>query len=224
MYDENSTHYDRFYADGGWKYSFVREWLWHRKHLIKRFRIPRGARVLEAACGAGFHTNLLNYMGLNCIGVDQSETGIRWAREHYPTRRYICADIRDALPLDVEAFDVVFTRGCGIYHYDLASPLAMRTTPILMRYLRPGGVFVLVIVTDLSGRKDEDNVWQNTLDDYRAHFSAFSPRYSVDWHKGLAICAAWKLRESVTTSPGQVSQEITAPAPPQTERVYTSAT
>jgi len=203
VYDENSKFYETFYADGGWSYSFWREWWWHRKHFIQRFNIPRGAKVLEAACGAGFHTNLFNRMGLRCVGVDASETGIRWARECYPTRTYICADVRGELPLPAASFDVVVTRGCGLYHYDLASPEAMETTPCLMRYLRPGGLLVLIIVTDLSGRKEEGKIWQNTLEDYRTHFTAFTPQCTVDWHKGVAICAARKPVDGLPSRPDQ---------------------
>lgn len=192
MYNEQSDYYETFYANGGWKYSFLREWRWHRRHFIRRFGIPRGSRVLEAACGAGFHTHLLNRMGLRCVGVDSSETGIRWAREHYPRWTYLCGDVREELPLDLGSFDVVMTHGCSLYHYDLASPLAMQTTPRLMSYLRPGGLFLLIIATDLSGRRDPEEIWQNTLDDYRSHFAASTPHYSVDWHKGMAICAAWR--------------------------------
>jgi SAM-dependent methyltransferase len=192
VYNEHSTHYETFYADGGWKYSFWREWWWHRRHFIRRFGIPRRARVLEAACGTGFHTNLLNRMGLDCIGVDRSETGIRWAREKHPQWRYILGDVRDDLPLEPESFDVVFTRGCGVYHYDLLDTPATRTTTELFRYLRPGGLFVLIVISNLSGRKEPDAIWQNTLEDYRSHVRAFSPRHTVDWHEGVAIAAAWK--------------------------------
>ncbi len=197
MYNEESTHYESFFADGGWKYSFWREWWWHRRHLIRRFGIPRGARVLEAACGSGFHTHLFNRMGLNCVGVDRSETGIRWAREYYPGHKYYCADVRRPLPVPPESFDVVVTRGCGLYHYDLADPNVHETTRCLMRYVRPGGLFVLIIVTDLSGRKPSTGIWQNTLDDYRNHFAAFTSRYTVDWHGGVAICGAWKTESTV---------------------------
>lgn len=186
--ERSRTSYNEFYRDGGWKYSFWSEYRWHRRHVVKRFRLKRGMRILEVGCGNGFHTNLLNRMGFDCTGVDLSEVGIEWARRHYPRWTFHCRDMHD-MPLEPGGHDVVFTRGCSHYHYDVTSETALRSTTTLMRYLRPAGVFILVIRTDLSGRREPNNVWQNTLDDYRKHFSSFSEKWSVDWIDGMAVCA-----------------------------------
>ena len=89
-------------------------------------------------------------------------------------------------------FDVVYARGLSHYHYDLMSRKAIHTTAGLMRYLRADGVLIMAIVTDLSGRREPDKVWQNTLEDYERHFSFFGKRWSVGWHKGMAICGVYK--------------------------------
>lgn len=186
--ERGDAFYNRFYADGGWKYAFWREYLWHRRHVVKRFGLRRGMRMLEVACGNGFHTNLFNRMGFCCIGIDRSQAGIEWARKQYPNTTYYCRDILGDLPVDEASFDVVLARGCSHYHYDLMSEQATRTTDHLMRFLKPGGVFVMVIVTDRSGRREPGKVWQNRLEDYERHFSSFGLAWSVDWHKGVAIC------------------------------------
>lgn len=185
------AHYDHFYRDGGWKYSFRREYRWHRRHVVKRFGLCRGMHVLEVACGNGFHTNLLRRMGFDCVGVDRSHVGIEWARKHFPRCVYHCSDITEELPVEPGGFDVVLARGCSHYHYDLTSPQALSTTTTLMSYLKPGGVFVMVIVTDLSGRREPDKVWQNTLEDYERHFSSFGTEWSVAWVDGTAICGLY---------------------------------
>lgn len=182
------AHYDEFYRDGGWRYSFWREYLWHRRHVVKRFGLRRGNRILEAACGNGYHTNLLRLMGFDCVGVDRSRVGIAWAREHFPRCVYHCGDITGELPLDPRSFDAVLARGCSHYHYDLMSRQALTTTKRLMEYLKPGGVFIIVIVTDLSGRREPEKIWQNTLDDYKRHLSSFGARWSLTWVNGTAIC------------------------------------
>lgn len=186
------SFYNRFYREGGWKYSFLREYWWHRKHVVKRFQLRRGMRMLEAACGNGFHTNLFRRMGFDCVGVDRSEVGIAWARTQFPRSSYVQCDIMSDMPVSKGSFDIVLARGLSHYHYDLASDQAQSTTRHLLSYLRPGGVFVMAIVTDLSGRREPGKVWQNTRQDYQKHFSAFGLRWSVDWHGGVAICGLWQ--------------------------------
>ncbi|NOX59591.1 MAG: class I SAM-dependent methyltransferase [Planctomycetes bacterium] len=186
------TGYDKFYAGGGWRYSRVREWWWHRKHLVRRFDLPRGLRMLEVACGSGFHTNLFCRMGFDCVGTDISATGIEVARQNYPGRNFVQGDATADLSFDEASFDIIITRGCSIYHYDLSGATALNMTRNLMRYIKPGGRFILIIATDLSGNKPVDNIWQNTLADYRAHFSKFDPQCTIDWYRRLAISSAIK--------------------------------
>lgn len=184
--------YNDFYRTGGWKYSYWKEFLWHRRHLVKRFGLHRGMRVLEVACGNGFHTNLLRLMGFDCLGVDRSREGIAWARSRFPRSRYHCGDLFGELPLARSSCEVVFARGCSHYHYDLMSAQAIDTTRHLLGYLKPGGVFVMVIVTNLSGSKEAGQIWHNTLDDYRRHFGSFESDFSVGWVDGMAVCGLWK--------------------------------
>lgn len=186
--DRGDAFYTRFYADGGWRYGFLREWWWLRRNVVKRFGLVRGMRVLEVACGAGFHTHVLNRMGFHCIGVDRNRAAIDWAQRKHPRWTYHCADLADLLPDHAGAFDAVLARGCSHYHYDLASAQALETTGTLLRYLKPGGAFIMAIATDLSGRRPDGKIWNNTLDDYRRHFGSFGLRYDVAWVKGMAVC------------------------------------
>lgn len=182
------AYYNEFYKTGAWKYSYWRESRWHRRNMVKRFHLTKGMHVLEVACGAGFHTAMLTRMGFDAIGVDRSQTGIEWARQHHPGVKYLCCDFRE-MPFDPQSFDVVFARGCSHYHYDLMSRKALHGTATAMRFVRPGGVFVMIIVTDLSGRREPDNIWQNTLDAYHRHFEFFGLKHSVEWIDGMAVCA-----------------------------------
>lgn len=182
--------YNDFYSRGGWRYSFLREYRWHRRHLVKKFGVRRGARALEIACGSGFHTNLLCRMGLDCAGVDRSAEGIRWAKEHYPKRAFHCCDFR-AMPFERESFDLILARGFSFYHYDLQSDDAIDATQAILRHIKPGGLFVMMILTDLSGRREEGKVWHNTIGDYERHFALFGRRSLVDWADGMAICGLW---------------------------------
>ncbi len=183
--------YNEFYREGGWKYSFWREFLRHRRHFVKAFGLRRGMRILEIASGNGFHTHLLNRMGFDCVGIDRSREGIAWARSHYPRWTYHQADADESLPFPRRSFDVVYARGFSNYHYDLSGEKAMGSTQQLIDYVKPGGVFIMVIATDLSGRREPDRIWHNTLSDYERHFSSFHRRWSVRWHKGMVVCGLW---------------------------------
>lgn len=185
--ERGDAFYGEFYRTGGWKYSFWREFFWHRRNVFRRFQLRRRSRALEVACGTGFHTNLFNRMGLRCTGVDRSEVGIQWAKQHYPKRNFCCCDFR-AMPFEDRSFDVIIARGLSYYHYDLLSDESLGATETLLKHLKPGGTFAMLIITDLSGRREPDQVWHNTLEDYRAHFSTFGCQSSVEWVDGMAIC------------------------------------
>ncbi len=189
------SFYDRHYKTGGWDYSFWREYRWHRRELVKRFGLRRGMSMLEVACGNGFHTNLFHWMGFDCVGIDRSEAGIGWARDHYPRRTFHCCDLRD-MPFSPGSFDVVVARGCSHYHYDLMSDISLETSESIMENVKPGGVFIMTIATDLSGRREPDQIWHNTLEGYRQHFRSFGMQWSVDWVDGMAICGLFNLPES----------------------------
>ncbi len=207
--ERGNAFYEQFYRTGGWKYSFWKEYWWHRRNVVKRFNLRRGMRILEVACGSGFHTSLLNRMGFTCIGVDRSQAGIKWARSHFPRGVYHCGDVTGDMPVEPGSFDAVLARGCSYYHYDLITDRALSTTAHLMRYLKPGGVFIMVIVTDLSGRREPDKVWQNTLEDYQRHFSSFGMRWSVEWVAGMAICSLCKDPPEPPARPRRTSEPQT---------------
>jgi len=188
-----ASYYDTFYAEGGWQYDPAREKRWHQRHMVRRFGIPRGARMLEVACGMGLHTDLFCRMGFDCVGIDRCMTGIEAARAKYPQRAFHCADALAPLPFPEESFDVVVTRGCSLYHYDLQAAGPLQCTTNLMRYLKRGGRFVLIIVSDLSGRRDPIKIWQNRIEDYRQHFHRFDAGCTVNWHRGVVICGARRI-------------------------------
>ncbi len=182
--------YNEHYHDGGWKYSYRREYRWHRQHIVERFGLSRGMHMLEVACGNGFHTDLFNRMGFDCLGVDRSAAGIAWAQSHYPKRTFHRCDFRE-MPFEDGTFDVVLARGFSYYHYDLGGSEAVEATTALLRHVNHSGVFIMAIATDLSGKRKPGQIWQNTLDDYRQHFASFGREYSVDWADGMAICGLY---------------------------------
>ncbi|MFN2453687.1 MAG: class I SAM-dependent methyltransferase [Pyrinomonadaceae bacterium] len=177
-YGQNKFHYDY----SSYK-SFIREWLWVRLNLVRRFNIRRGSRVLEIACGQGFHVNLLGTMGMKVIGSDISQAAIKFATQRYPNREFLQADGTGNLPYPAESFDVVWSRGAAFFHYDVTDEKSFEIVRQHLRYVKPGGLYVLVIATDLSGRKpaDWEHTWMNTLADYETLLRRFDMPYTIDW-------------------------------------------
>ena len=61
------------------------------KHLIRynfaNLFVKEGSEVLDAACGAGYGTNLLSKKSKNIIGIDYSSTAIKFAKENYKNKK-----------------------------------------------------------------------------------------------------------------------------------------
>lgn len=73
-------------------------------------RLPKGARVLDLACGPGFYTQALAALGHECVGVDFSPASIEYARLNAEKAGlpidYVLSDIRLYEPPPA-AFDCV---------------------------------------------------------------------------------------------------------------------
>jgi SAM-dependent methyltransferase len=115
---------------------------WSRSGLEARVRRfvslwrppPRGQRWLDAGCGAGTYTRLLEQDRLDVIGVDYSLITLRKARARDSRpRRYAVADIR-RLPFAAGAFDGLLCFGVLQAMADSASVVEE-----LCRLVRPGG-------------------------------------------------------------------------------------
>ena len=73
-------------------------------------RLPEGARVLDAGCGAGVPVTRTLNLYFRVVGVDFSEEQVRRARELVPGVEFICADMT-RLGFAEASFDAV----CSYY-------------------------------------------------------------------------------------------------------------
>jgi SAM-dependent methyltransferase len=191
MLETEKTHvdYDRFYADQWhWRYGTPRgrlyEWVKVRFKIIRRYRIQEGSRVLELACGQGYHVDLMRRLGMDVVGVDISRKGIEFARKQFPKSTYYHVDATEDLPFPKEHFDVIWSHGAGFFHYDVTDAETEAVVRSHLQNLRSGGLYIVVISTDLSGRKPPgrtDQVWMNTLDDYRSMLRRHGMPFTVQW-------------------------------------------
>ncbi|QDT94348.1 class I SAM-dependent methyltransferase [Gimesia algae] len=179
----NIGHYDRKYATSDFDYSPERERGWLQEHLIDRFDLKPGDRVLDLGCGKGLHASLLSSFGLNVFGVELSAEGVRGANARGSTAVFINASASD-LPyhFDTGYFDLIYCRGMSWFHRELHEVCpstgvnVSEHVPKIMEFIRPGGLFVLQICTDFTGRCADDGVIYNRLSDY---IDLFSPHGEI---------------------------------------------
>jgi SAM-dependent methyltransferase len=190
---EPTTHYDAFYAQGGWRYPSWRLAKWRAKRFLARrivepLQLEPGAKILEVGCGMGLHSHLLAKLGFDVTAVDVSEVGIAYARRRFRKPRYLCSDAAElGSTLEPESFDVIFVRGMSWYHYELdGKNLGGVDVPAQTRqlfdFLPAGGLFVLQIFTDFSGQRPAGTVHNNRVEDYTELFEQLGDVVLVtDW-------------------------------------------
>jgi len=226
------THagYDAVYRDR-WHYNYtglrahVREWAKLKFEIVRHFGIAKGSRVLEVACGQGQHVALMDRLGMRTTGVDVSIEAVKFAHERLPSADVRHVDATGDLPFAPGEFDVIWSHGAAFFHYDVTDAETANIVRGHLRYLKPGGLYILAIATDLSGRKPPKGpngwgsvVWMNTLDDYTQLLLGlcatrdlarpdvrwvaarrFVPLLGPRMRDGMAICGAWKPRHASVT-------------------------
>lgn len=173
MEKQNTDFYNKKYAAGDFSYDPMTERAWLEKHIVTRFGLTLGSKVLDLGCGKGLHACLLSSFGLRVIGVDPSLQGVVGAIERGSKAVFI-RDSASALEhyFDEGQFDMIFCRGMSWYHRELdrlcpATGVDVReATAEFFRYIKPGGLFVLQICTDFSGNHPDKDAYNNQLSDY----------------------------------------------------------
>ena len=115
------------------------------KPLLIEF-MPEKGKVLDIGCGAGGVSFLLEDLGFNVIGVDNSDYMLSLARsfakEKGSTVEFIKADARE-LPFEGDSFDYVLFID-GVFHF---APLDLSKVFFEAgRVLRPGGKFIIQFI------------------------------------------------------------------------------
>jgi SAM-dependent methyltransferase len=102
-------------------------------------RLPAGANILDAGCGAGLPIALMLSEQFNVTGVDFSEAQIELARRNVPRGKFICQDMTK-LDLPEDSFDGI----CSYYaiiHIPREEHQALLAN--FHRMLKPGGLALL---------------------------------------------------------------------------------
>lgn len=122
-------------------------------NLCALIEVPRGARILDVACGRGRHAIYLNKKGLDVTGIDLSEDNIKHASRYANSSlNFYVHDMRNNFHTNY--FDFVFNlfTSFGYFDREKDNPLAMK---MFSNALKPGGKLILDF---LNIRKTEKNL------------------------------------------------------------------
>jgi len=88
------------------------------KRLLRRIRLPEGARVLEVGCGTGRSACYLSRLGCDVTAVDRNPLMLEKARRRALRTgsrvRFVYGDAAD-LPLPDASFDLVFVESVSVF-------------------------------------------------------------------------------------------------------------
>lgn len=122
-----------------------------------RWQAPRGAELLDLACGRGRHAFFFEEAGWKVTGLDISPESIAEARHTVPNAEFAVHDMR--VPFRPGTFDAVCCLFTSLgYFEDLEDDRAVFRA--VWAALKPGGRFVLdfintgVVLRDLVGQED----------------------------------------------------------------------
>ncbi|MDH6060742.1 methyltransferase domain-containing protein [Chrysosporum bergii ANA360D] len=118
------------------------------------------ARILDIGCGNGSLSNLIAQCGYEVVGVEESESGVKLARDAFPNCRFIQGSIYNLPYGEIgENFDIVIAAEV-IEHLFFPKQLVINAK----KYLKPNGSLILTtpyhgyiknIILALSGKMDQ---------------------------------------------------------------------
>ena len=188
-----NEYYDRFFSRGGWRYERGKERRFIEERIVPLAGWTPEDHVVELGAGIGLHSDILRELGFHVTAVEASSSGVAQARQRFPKLDVVHCDVSSWSPS--RPIDHVFVRGMSYYHYELLKKNCHGVdvpaeTKRIFDWLRPGGTFVLQIVTNFNGGRVSNGVHMNLLQDYVALFERFGTIVNAtDW-SGRAL--PWK--------------------------------
>ncbi len=136
MWDQAARWYDALVGERG---------SYYQKEIVlpgafKMLGLPKGARVLDLACGQGVFSRYLFQKGMDVVGLDISSKLVELARERSDKKiRFEAGDAQGSDTLKGETFDAI---SCllAIQNMERIEPVFKNAA----RWLRPGGKLVIV--------------------------------------------------------------------------------
>lgn len=178
----------------------VRE-MWHEHWHRYAFALPqaRGKRVLDAACGEGYGSDLLSREARSVLGVDISDESVAHARRRYGSRdnlSFQAADVSRLDDLDDQSFDLIIS-------FETLEHLQAQEAMLagFARLLAPDGLLLISTpdrhtYSDLTGYRNEHHVRELYRDEFESLLGANFPLHRLYGQKLLFQGALWRLDAS----------------------------
>jgi ubiquinone/menaquinone biosynthesis C-methylase UbiE len=124
--------------------------------ILQRGFAPDHGALLEIGCGAGNYSCFFAGKGFEVVGIDISETAIKWAHENAEKAKldvqFILDDVIDLSGIDDESRDFVFD---GHLLHCIIGDDRKRLLTSVHRVLKPGGFFMVrSVVTPVQSSDD----------------------------------------------------------------------
>lgn len=156
-------------------------------------QVPRGAKILDAGCGAGVPVTQILSNFFDVTGVDFSETQVKLAQQLVPKARFICQDMT-RLSFPPHSFDAI----CS-YYAIIHVPRTEHDKLLanFHRMLKPMGLILVCMgTTDIELEEAEDYLGTTM---YWSHFDAET---NIDLITKCGFKVLWSKIIADPTSPG----------------------
>lgn len=130
--------------------------------LLERLRPPSGARVMDLACGRGRYSRFLAEQGYEVVGLDLSESSIRYARQYERGNlSFFTHDMRHTFRSGY--FDYIFNFFTSFGYFEQETD-ELKTLRSVADGLRPNGTFVLDFFNSYHVRQQPMKQEEKTLE------------------------------------------------------------
>ena len=121
------------------------------RYLYLRYKLSKGAKILDLGCGRGEFLRGFIRWGLSGYGVDQSSI----AKSVCPEAKILQSDLKNKpLPYDDNTFDVVFSKSV-LEHFYYPEKLVIE----IYRIIKPGGLVITMV-------PDWESIYKTFYEDY----------------------------------------------------------
>ncbi len=112
--------------------------------ILSSTNLAKGAKILDAACGAGRHSNIFSGLGFDVVGFDLSKTllqiAVQNSKQKFLSTKFFCSDIRN-VPLNSK-FNLIVNLFTS-FGYFTTDEENFRFIKQAYNLLNPGGYYVL---------------------------------------------------------------------------------